>query len=181
MKIGKEKLERIILGIIGGIIIIVILMTLVFGPKLKRIKELRIRIHEERNKVIEAEDVVSRLTSIRLNIKKLKGGLKQYQLNMPEATPDWLLGKLNALSSETGIDFDKIAPKGYLEQVGFYLLQGLYIELKADYHRLGGFINKLENLSPFIRILDLGITGNKDDVNRHIVKLTVGVYVSEEK
>lgn len=180
MKQNKEQLEKIILGVIGGIIVIIVLMNFVFGPNVRRIRELRAMIREEKDKVVNAERDVSEFPRIKLNLKRLEGQVKQYQQDMPEATPDWLLERLNRLASETGIDFDKIEPKGYIAKLGPYQLQGLYIELRTDYHRLGGFINKLENLSPFIKVLDLNIAGNKDDIKRHIVKLTVGAYVSEK-
>lgn len=181
MKLNKEQLEKIIFGIIICIIIIIVLVTLVFAPSLKSIKELRIKIVEEKNKVVKAEKEVSNLSSAKSNLNKLKEQVKQYSLNMPEATPDWLLERLNSIAGETAINFDKIEPKGNILQIDSYWMQGLYLELKTDYHRLGAFINKLENLSPFIKILDLSITGNKDDVNKHIVKLTVGAYVYENK
>lgn len=181
MKLNKEQTEKIIFGAIICIIIIIVLITLVFAPSLRSIKELRVKILDEKEKVAKAEKEILNLSGSKLNLKKMEEQVKQYSLNMPEATPDWLLERLNSIAGETDINFDKIEPKGDIAQVDSYLLQGLYLELKTDYHRLGAFINKLENLSPFIKILDLSITGNKDDVNRHIVKLTVGVYVSESK
>lgn len=181
MKLNKEQLQKIILGSIVGIIILVVLVTVIFGPNIRRMRELRGQINKEGNKVIKAEQEVSGLAKLKLNLKRQEEEIKWYQLDMPLATPDWLLERLNSLAGETGIDFDKIEPKGYITKAGSYWLQGLYIEVKTDYHRLGIFINKLENLSPFIKILDLSITGNKDDIKRHIVKLTVGTYVSEKK
>lgn len=180
MKLNKEQLEKLILGVVFGIIVIVVLMTLVFGPNLKRIGILRIGIHEEREKVVKAEKEILRFPTVKLNLKRLREEVRQYQVNMPEATPDWLLERLNNLGSETEISFDKIEPRGYITQAGLYWLQGLHIELKTDYHRLGRFINKLENLSPFIKVIDLSIVSNKDNINKHVVKLTVGTYVEEK-
>lgn len=180
MNLSKEQLEKIILGSVLSLIIVIVLITLVFAPTFKRIRENRVKIAEEKKKVQKAEDEISNISGLKSNLNKMKEQLVQYYKNMPEATPDWLLGRLNSIADETGINFDKIEPKGRIEQVDSYDLQGLYLELKTDYHRLGIFINKLENLSPFIKILDLSITGNKSDVNKHIVKLTVGAYVSKK-
>lgn len=180
MKIPKEQLEKIILWGVVCIIVMVVLTTLVFSPNLKRSSQLRINTREERKKVLKAEQEVVELPKIKLNLKRLKGEIKQYEQNMPLATPDWLLGKLNHLAGETEIDFDKIEPKGYIAKTGSYLLQALHIGLRTDYHRLGMFINKLENTSSFVSVLDLSITVNKEDINKHIVKLTVGAYVEEK-
>lgn len=180
MGLNKEQLEKIIFGGIVGTIVIVVLITLILGPNLRRIGELRTKIRKQRDKVIKAEREVSELARIRLNLKRLEDQVKKYQQDMPLATPDWLLERLNILANEEGIDFDRIEPKGHITEIGPYWLQGLYVELKTDYHRLGRFINKLENLSPFIKIIDLSITGNKENINKHIVKLTVGTYVKEK-
>lgn len=180
MKIPKEQLEKIILGGVVGTIVIVVLITLILGPNIRRIGELRAKIHKERGKVVKAEREVSELARIKLNLKRLEDQIKQYQEDMPLATPDWLLERLNTLANKEGIDFDRIEPKGHITHIGPYWLQGLYVELKTDYHRLARFINKLENLSPFIKIIDLSIAGNKENINKHIVKLTVGTYVKEK-
>lgn len=180
MKLNKEQLEKSILGIILGIIALVLLMTLVFGPNLKKISRLRGQIREQSGKAANAEREVSDLARLRLSLKGLEGRVGQYKKDMPLATPDWLLERLNILAGETEIDFDKIEPRGYITQAGLYWLQGLHIELKTDYHKLGRFINKLENLSPFIKVIDLSIVSNKDNINKHVVKLTVGTYVEEK-
>lgn len=180
MKLPKEHLEKIILGVIGGIIVVVLLVAFFFAPNLRRIGQLWDRIREKREEVLRAEKEVLGLARIRLNLLKLNEKIKKYQTNMPQDRPDWLLEILNRLAGEVGVDFDKIEPKGYIIQVGSYWLEGLYIELRTSYHTLGMFINKLENTSPFIKVLDINIAGNKDDVKRHMVKLSVGAYVRKK-
>lgn len=180
MKIPKEQLKKIILWGVVCIIVIVVLITLVFSPNLRKIGTLRANIRKERSKVVKAEKEVLELAKIKLNLKRLEDQIEKYQQDMPLATPDWLLERLNTLANEIGIEFDRIEPKGYISQIGPYGLQGLYVELKTDYHRLGRFINKLENLSPFIKVIDLSIAGNKDDIRKHIIKITVGTYVKEK-
>lgn len=180
LKENKQQLEKIALLVIGGVIVFIVLVTLVFGPNIRNIKRLSAKIREQRGKVVTAEKEIAGLVNLKSNLEKLEENIKQYQLDMPLGTPDWLLEKLNSLAGEIGIDFDKIEPKGNIDQQGSYALQGLYIELKTDYHRLGVFLNKLENSSPFLRLLDLSITANKEDINKHVVKLTVGAYVKTQ-
>lgn len=179
MKLNNEQLKKIIIGFVLSITVVVLLMAFVFSPSLKKSHENRLRIRKEQDKVRNAELDVKSLPEIKLNLQKFEEQIAQYKLNMPQATPDWLLGKLNSIAGETGVNFDKMEHRGSISRIGDYSLQELYIELRTDYHTLGKFINKIENSSPFLKIVDLSIAKNKDDVSNHLVKLMVGAYVSE--
>lgn len=181
MKMSKEQLEKIIFGVTAGIIFVVVLFSFVLGPSFRRSSELRTKIAVTKDKLTEAKLEIEGLAKLKQNLKKQEDKIKQYQQDMPEPTPDWLLGKINSLALETGINFDKMEHRGHISQLGRYWLQGLYLELSADYHTLGKFINKLENASPFLKVLDLSIMADKNNPVKHNVKLTVGAYVAEEK
>ena len=96
------------------------------------------------------------------------------------SSPGWLLGVLNSLAADAGISFDRIEPGEVVSSIGRYHLQEFSIELRAGYHKLAGFINRFENLSPFLKVIDIDIAGNRNDPSNHIVKLKVGAYVSKE-
>lgn len=181
LNLNKEQTERIVFLAIAVVIAVIVLLTFIFVPGFRKIGFLRNKINEEKTKLLDAEKDIANFAKIKKDFNDLEKKIKQYQLNMPQPTPDWLLEKLNYLGNETGISFDKMEHKGYISQTGKYRLQGLYLELKTDYHSLGKFINKLENSSSFLKIMDLSIIGNKDDVKKHIVKITVGAYVNEQK
>ena len=180
MKIKKEKLEKIVLAAMGVVIAVVVLITLFLVPNLKKIGLLRAEIREQEEKIAAAERDIALLSSIRSQMGNLREEMEKYQQDMPQATPDWLLAKLNLLKEKTGINFDKMEPKGYVEQEGPYKLQKVTLELKTDYHRLGRFINEFESSSPFLKITDLEITANPEDINNHLARFTVGAYVIEE-
>lgn len=181
MKLEKEKIEKIVLGAIGAIIVIIVLVFLVFGPNIRRMGSLRKKIREEKTKVLKAERELANLSQIKLNLQKTKEQIKEYETELPGATDDWLLGILNQIAEFTGVDFDKRERKGYTKQIKEYRLLELELDLRTGYHKLGEFINQLERSSRFISVWNLNITGNKDDVNRHKVKLTVGAFVAAPK
>lgn len=178
---NKESLEKAAKGIIFGLIILILLFVFVFKPNIKNINVLSAKIKELKAKVSDAEKEVKMIPNLKTNISKLDEQLKKYQNDMPQPTPDWLLERVNSLAGETGIVFDKMEHKGYITQLDSYWLQGLYLEMKTDYHSLGRFINKLENSSPFLNVLEISITGNKSDINKHIIKILIGAYVFTEK
>ena len=179
-KVNKEQLEKIALFSITGIIVIVVLIFFIFVPSVKKIIERGILIKEEKTKLLEAEESIFGINRIRSNLEELELQVKEYKENMPEPTPDWLLRTLNELAAETGINFDRIEPRDFSVEEGSYCLQGLDLQFKADYHSVGIFINKLENSTPFLKIIDISITGNSGDLKKHNVKLTIGAYMPEE-
>lgn len=181
MKISKEKLKKIVIAVVGAVIVMVGLVTLVLGPNLKKMGLLKTEIRNQGKKIAAAERDIAALAGIRSQMNNLRKEVEQYQQDMPQATPDWLLAKLNSLAGETKINLDKIEPEGYVEQEGPYKLQKLTLELKTDYHRLGRFINQFENSSPFLKIMDLNMTANPEDINNHLVRVTVGAYVIEKE
>ncbi len=181
MKMDKQQLEKLVLAIVAGFIIVIVLVTLVFKPRLKRLRTLRADIREQQEKVKEAEETIFGLARLKMNIKRLTGQIELYQSEMPEMSPDWLLGRLNTLASDTGLDFNKIEPQGTLVRKGPYSLQGVRLELNADYHSLGKFINQLENSSDFLQVLDLSIVRNEENIKQHRIELVIGAFVPEEK
>jgi len=178
MKLEKEQIEKIVLAVIGAIIVLIALIYFVLEPNIRHIRSLRIEIREQKNKVLDAEMKAGSLNRATINIKNEKEQINKYQAEIPQATADWFLSRLNRLAKLVGIDFDRIEPQGYISvQVEGYRLQKLNLKFRAGYHKLGMFINELEKSSPFIRILNLTITGNKDDTNKNNIRLDVGAFV----
>lgn len=181
MKIdNKQQLEKIILIAIGVAIVIIIFIFFILNPNLSRIRELSAKINEEKVRIENAESDIQRLSALKLNIKKLEEKVKGYQGDIPRDNPEWLLDKINSLANEADINFNKIEPRGEIFKLDNYSLYGLHIELETDYHRFGMFVNKLENSSPFLNVLDFSINSNKSDVKKHLIKLDIGAYVKKD-
>jgi len=178
-KLSKEKLEKLILVGIGAVIIVVALFYFIFAPTLGRIKELKSKIAEQYEKIKSTENDIENFPKLKADFSKLETKMKLYMQEMPQPTPDWLLDKLNSIAGGLGISFDKIEPKGVTKS-GKYSLQEVNLGLITDYHSLGKFINQLENSSPFLKVMHISITANKDDVSKHNIVLQIGAYFIEE-
>lgn len=183
MNFNKEQIEKIILGVIAAVIILMVLIFFILGPNIRRIGSLRSKIREQKVKVLQAEREIASLARIKDNLEKMELKVSEYETDLPETTEYWLLGTLNQLAEEAGISFHKTERKGYTLQVDNYSLQELEIELRIGYHELGGFINQLEGSSPFIVVRNLSIVRNPKNMKQHNVTLTVGVFekIQEEK
>jgi len=179
MNLNKTQIEKIALMVIGAALILTVLY-IIFMPRVRMINQLGEKISEEKEKIEKAKTDISELPSLQRKLTKLREGVAKVYAEAPMDTPDWLLGRLNTLAEKSGVIFDKIEPRGDVSRLEKYVLEELYIELKTDYHRLGSFVSELENSSPFLKIVDISIAGNKDDAVKHFVKLTVGAYVLKE-
>lgn len=179
----KDKFEKIVLAAIGLIIAIILLVVFIFAPSFKKLSIVRQKINKQQQKVITAEEDVSNLPRMKKNLAQLAAENLQYEGQIPPATPDWLLGKLNSLAEDIGLSFDKIEPRGSIMKIGPYNLQSYQVALKTDYHRLGKFIDFFEQSSGFLRVLQLSIVGDNRSTNNHDVKITIGAFVlmPEEK
>lgn len=177
MKTEKEKLEKIILGVTGSLIGIAVLFLFVFTPNIKRIVSQRGKIQEAKTRVEKAKRELANFSIMKMDLEKMLEKTRKYEAESPGAGDSWLLSALNEISERTGVIFDKRERIGYTIEVGGYSLLLLELELKTSYHKLGEFINQLELNSRFVSIRALDITGNKEDINRHNVKLTVGAFV----
>jgi Tfp pilus assembly protein PilO len=178
LKLSKEQIEKIILGAIGGLVVLLVILNYVLAPRLKRIRSLKEDIQGAEEKINTAKADIEGVSQLKTDLSKMGEKSKKYRENMPKPDPDWLLNRLNSLAEETGINFNKMEPLGSVKK-GKYFVQEMDIELITDYHSLGKFINKLENSSPFLRVTDLSILKKEDDVLRHYIKLKIGAYFTE--
>jgi Tfp pilus assembly protein PilO len=179
-KLSKEQIEKFVLIGVGAVIILIALFYFIFAPALRKTGELKNKIAQQKEKIVSAENDISVLPKTRANLAKLEEKMSYDTADMPQPTPDWFLDKLNSIAGGLGINFDKIEPKGVTKS-GKYSLQEMEVELSTDYHSLGKFINKLENSSPFLKIIDISIMANKDNPLKHNVILKIGAYFNEEK
>ena len=53
----------------------------------------------------------------------------------------------------------------------------ILIEARAGYHQLGVFVNKLETMDRFIKIINIDVAGNDRDPRRHDIKMRIITYV----
>lgn len=178
---NKQDKEKVILAVVIGLVGVVAFFYIVLKPVMNKISGLKGDILVMEEKIHAAEHEITDIEKTKDNLKKIGKKIKKYSDNTPQDTPDWLLNRLNTLAENNGIIFNKIEPKGYIYELDDYKLQGLFIELKSDYHRFGKFINEFETMSPFLRVVDIDISRNEKDAATHIVKVTVGAYVKQDK
>ncbi|MFA4992156.1 MAG: type 4a pilus biogenesis protein PilO [Candidatus Omnitrophota bacterium] len=53
----------------------------------------------------------------------------------------------------------------------------ILIEARAGYHQIGDFVDKLEKMERFIRIVDMDIKGMEQDPRHHEIKMRIITYV----
>jgi len=121
-----------------------------------------IRQHEELKK--QADYLEKRLPSQ----DKISNILEDFS-NIAEASGVKIL-KIKPLEDPMPSSKQKAGNNSYKE---FPIL----IEARAGYHQLGFFVNKLEAMDRFIRVMDVDIMGNNRDPRHHDIKIRIITYV----
>lgn len=65
--------------------------------------------------------------------------------------PTWLIEELNRFAGETGVSLSTVTPQAAEIGMDFERVS-VKVEANGDYHRLGGFIAKIETYKPFLKI-----------------------------
>lgn len=78
--------------------------------------------------------------------------------------------KIKPLEESAPLSKQKVVSNSYTE---FPIL----IEARAGYHQLGAFVNKLETMDRFIKIIDMDVSGNAKNPRDHDIKIRIITYV----
>ncbi len=78
--------------------------------------------------------------------------------------------KIKPLEAPVAVSKQKVANNAYTE---FPIL----IEARAGYHQLGDFVNRVENMDRFIKIMDMDVAGIDKDPRHHDIKMRIITYV----
>lgn len=92
---------------------------------------------------------------------------------LPKEAASIIMSEINNLSKDMDLDILSVKPQD-LEEISktkkatfYYLPVGL--KMFANYHRLGVFLNRLENLGLALRVKELEITGEFPDIKVYLV------------
>lgn len=178
VKLSKEQIEWMALGVLGAIGLIVIVSMLFVGPSIKQKKVLLQQFIEKKEKVRKDERIVKRREKLDKQIKQFKKELKEFTDMLPQTSGSFsILTILNQKAQETGTVFNRIEPTESLHsekgQTPGFAKKDFLLQMQVKYHQLGTFLNMLENTSPFIQVQDVRIKSSADSPISHEVKVVI--------
>ena len=185
----KKKLQLIAVIAIFAILAIVVIYQVVnlksAAPGAKKAAEESPLTYKER--LLKAEMLIKRLPRYRVIVKKKQDILDGYLEEIPMASdPAWLSRHINRIASEVGVgevsqkfrpglSTGKSIPKELADLFGERAWE---LHLGTGYHKLGRFLNELEEMNPFLNVENIDIKGNTS--GRHDISLLVRYLVIKE-
>jgi len=178
IKLSKEQIEWIALGVLGAIGLIVIVSMLFVGPSIKQKKVLLKQFIEKKEKLRKDERIVKRREKLDKQVKKFKKDLKEFTDMLPQMSGSFsILTILNQTAQETGTAFNRIEPteplQSEMDKTPGFIKRDFLLQMHVKYHQIGAFLNLLENTSPFIQVQDVRIKSRADSSKRHEVKVVI--------
>ncbi len=155
--INDPKYQKIIAGILFGIILLGAFYMYVIAPQKREIGELKNNIEKEKQEV-------TRLVKLSKKIPELKAELESKQdeiIRISKSLPTKqeipvLLRQITNATQQSSMRLSVFNP-GRLTAKGEYEQFGVDINISGTYHDLGGFLSKVGNLSRIINVGDLSI------------------------
>ncbi len=182
--LSKVKKEYVVLiSIILTVSIVFVAYTNIFRPKLGKIKMLSAQIEQKRRNIQRARIGPEALKALEGEVKQMQTQLDYYQqrLQAPADIPQ-ILKELTQIAEGQRIKFISVSPLEKAEiplpagDDKFLLQVPIQIKLKCGYHKLGLFINQIENSSRFMKVMELKITADSRDVWAHQTELVITSY-----
>lgn len=180
--LSKEKIEWLAFGIMAVIVLIVVGVTFFVRPALVQKKILFEKYIVESEQINSDERMATRKNKLKRAVEKIQDELGRKTLKIPRSSGSFsILSILNQEALETGIVFDRIEPKDVKElkqkQIQGFALKDFLLNFNAGYHQLGRFINRLENISPYIQVKDITIRNLPEEDRSHQIRIIIRCLV----
>jgi len=180
----KEKIEQILILVFGCAIILYGSYALVFKSKFKKVKKISLDSKELTANLGKASIEVKSLTKFKKKGKELDSNVTQLERELiKEDSFEFFLGIIKKLADEENVALHKstlITNVKTISNNDDYAERWVKIETSAPYHSIGKLIAKLENYSPFIRIIEINIVSSGSSIQTHNVEFTVGFLVKKK-
>ncbi len=179
----KEKLEQIIILVIAFAVVLYGSYTLVFKSKFNNLKEVSVKSKALNLELEKAKKEVRSLTRYKKKSKEIESKLTQLESELiRDDSFEFFLGIIKKLADSENVPLQKstlVVNVKTLPENDDYAERWVTIETSAPYHSIGKLIAKLENYSPFIRIVEINIVSSGSSVKTHNLEFTVGFLVKK--
>ncbi len=181
---NKTQRQKIILVGIIGFVLFIFCYNLLLRPAFARLSASHREVISLKREISAKKALINNLPNISKEFSVLKEKADFVEKSLPnEKEIPGLLEELSRIAEESNVKILKIKPQeiaGVTPQVSSnlpYIEQPISIEAKSGFHELGRFLENLENLNRFVKIRQLNIVGDRQDVRHHNIKLEMSTYV----
>ncbi|MCX7919234.1 MAG: type 4a pilus biogenesis protein PilO [bacterium] len=177
-----DEKKWILVAIIFMALIGYLFYTFVWSVNTKRIAQLEREINgppddKALKKVYEKYKEIVEGTETQMKIAELTSKINLFEQRLPE-TKDIpkLLTFFRQAADESGTKFVAITQLASVTSEYFIQIP-FNVTVKAKYHPLGQFINKMENNERFMRVDDVDIKATNDETHLHEATMKISTYM----
>ncbi len=189
LNLDKSKLqvdEKYHYFILAGVLLLVFVLNyfLILGNQLKALNKVNPKILVLESNIERFNNNLARLGQHKVDITSLKEKLVllKGKARLEEEVP-LILDLISRKANQTDVKIEQIMPvKAAKEELlsdvdGKYILLPIFIQVRAGYHQLGKFLQKLENADMMSFVSELQIEGNESDIMRHNSEITIQTII----
>ena len=144
LKIKNRRLVMMLVPVITGTFVGGVLVV---KPAFQKI----CAVHAKKQSIVKNEAVFKNVVAWEKKMAVYKGRLSQ----VGEKTQ--MIERLNTLASESGLLVLSVAPEEKRALGTYFECAPVKIEAEGNYHQLGDFVSRVENLPEFVKILNVDI------------------------
>jgi len=183
MKLGKEEIQKLVLGGLLLIGLVYVYFNLLLAPLKKQQAAGRQSTAELGPQIVNAKGQLKRTAELERTFSERTTVLRQVDAMIPEGSPvAWFPTKVGDFLKRQGIE--KVTTKINTEAAekdmpGFRRLSWGIDLAKVSYSQFGNAVCALENEDPLLEIRTLQIDASRDDAETQRVTLTVNNLVKQ--
>jgi len=172
----RQQIEYTVLLSIGCAAVLYVCFVFLLKPqwgKLKKNGEQQSLLTE---KLQNANGKVKRLPALKKNVKVIQSEVMTEEKKLLDDEFDIFVKIVKKATAKSGLKLDKITPNNNakIQRSKFYTEKWVALECKAPYHVLGKWLYELEKQSSYIRVVNLQVDANKNDMGIHKARITIG-------
>jgi hypothetical protein len=183
MKLGKEEIQKIVLGGLMLIGIVYVYFNMLLGPLTTRQNLARKNIADLEPQIAAAQAQINRTTGLEATAPQADATVSQVNGMIPEGSPvAWFPVKMSDFFKRQGLDKTATRMNNEYEDkslVGFRRISWSVDLPRIDFVPFAAALAQLENEEPLVAIGGLQIDTTRDDAEAQHVLLTVHNLVKQ--
>lgn len=176
------RTDWIITGIAGAVLLVIVLLNvfLIRTTLANAIEQTSLDRDQRQQQVAEARLVASKEEGLRRENEEVGALVEEFKLRLPtEQEIPRLLENFQMVAAETGVKYQSITAMPLDESPSLYVKIPFRLIVTGSYAQIGSFLERLEFGKRFIKIEDISIGPEKEDMNE--TKLSLSTYMFIEK
>lgn len=180
-KIDKEKI-KFYLPFVASALVVILFLIFIFIPQKSKLNNLSSLVKSKNLLFSHVESTAQNVDKLREEIAELERKIAGLEERLPEQIEAKLLiDTLKDITKEARIQFVSIEPKKpekieLVDQQQAYRELPILVRLKCGYNELCEFIKKIENSKRLMKIRDLKIKANPQEIWEHNIELTISTF-----